>query len=278
MESSEQIPLRTTGAYPHSWCPSSSGPTANQQSRGSISVPWTDPKGHSAAATATSAATTARLLLSGSSGVQPSGQGETSFTAQNCGTNEVNNTARRHSQNYVDVELVAISPVSASRRTVQPRAVDMTPTPGSESYPADDNGEPVDYGFIISLIFLFAGIVLVVIAYLVPREARVDPDSVSAREMEKIENYYARLGTNLDKCIVAGLCFLTLGGMILSCLLLVSICKGEIYRRHRMGGYRTNRTYGSVNLRLETPDTDLHMSSLVEAERDPRDSDAEHEV
>ncbi|XP_074505809.1 uncharacterized protein tmem74b [Sebastes fasciatus] len=118
----------------------------------------------------------------------------------------------------------------------------------TEFNPADDHS--ADYGFIFALVFLVSGIVLVVIAYTIPREAKVDPDSVSARQMEKLEMYYAQLGSHLDKCIIAGLGLLTLGGMFLSVLLMVSICRGEMYRR-RAAFVRPKRTYGSINLRMK---------------------------
>uniref|UniRef100_A0A3B4WWU9 Transmembrane protein 74B n=1 Tax=Seriola lalandi dorsalis TaxID=1841481 RepID=A0A3B4WWU9_SERLL len=118
----------------------------------------------------------------------------------------------------------------------------------TEVNPADDHS--ADYGFIFALVFLVSGIVLVVIAYTIPREAKVDPDSVSARQMEKLEMYYAQLGSHLDKCIIAGLGLLTLGGMFLSVLLMVSICRGEMYRR-RAAFVRPKRTYGSINLRMK---------------------------
>lgn len=118
----------------------------------------------------------------------------------------------------------------------------------TEFNPADDHS--ADYGFIFALVFLVSGIVLVVIAYTIPREAKVDPDSVSARQMEKLEMYYALLGSHLDKCIIAGLGLLTLGGMFLSVLLMVSICRGEMYRR-RAAFVRPKRTYGSINLRMK---------------------------
>nr|XP_019963709.1 PREDICTED: transmembrane protein 74B [Paralichthys olivaceus] len=118
----------------------------------------------------------------------------------------------------------------------------------TELNPADDHS--ADYGFVFALVFLVSGIVLVVIAYTIPREAKVDPDSVSARQMEKLEMYYAQLGSHLDKCIIAGLGLLTLGGMFLSVLLMVSICRGEMYRR-RVAFIRPKRTYGSINLRMK---------------------------
>ncbi|XP_029907414.1 transmembrane protein 74B [Myripristis murdjan] len=118
----------------------------------------------------------------------------------------------------------------------------------TEFNPSDDHS--ADYGFVFALVFLVSGIVLVVIAYTIPREAKVDPDTVSARQMEKLEMYYAQLGSHLDKCIIAGLGLLTLGGMFLSVLLMVSICRGEMYRR-RTAFVRPKRTYGSINLRMK---------------------------
>lgn len=118
----------------------------------------------------------------------------------------------------------------------------------TEFHHIDDH--TADYGFILALVFLVSGIVLVVIAYTIPREPKVDPDSVSARQMEKLEMYYAQLGSHLDKCIIAGLGLLTLGGMFLSVLLMVSICRGEMYRR-RAAFVRPKRTYGSINLRMK---------------------------
>ncbi|KAM6164511.1 transmembrane protein 74B [Rhynchocyon petersi] len=110
---------------------------------------------------------------------------------------------------------------------------------------------PVDYGFVSSLVFLVSGILLVVTAYAIPREARVNPDMVTAREMERLEMYYARLGSHLDKCIIAGLGLLTVGGMLLSALLMVSLCKGELYRRPTfVPGRAPRKTYGSINLRM----------------------------
>uniref|UniRef100_A0A8B9XJT7 Transmembrane protein 74B n=1 Tax=Bos mutus grunniens TaxID=30521 RepID=A0A8B9XJT7_BOSMU len=110
---------------------------------------------------------------------------------------------------------------------------------------------PVDYGFVSALVFLVSGILLVVTAYAIPREARVNPDTVSAREMERLEMYYARLGSHLDKCIIAGLGLLTVGGMLLSVLLMVSLCKGELYRRPTfVPGRGSRKTYGSINLRM----------------------------
>ncbi|XP_030388805.1 transmembrane protein 74B [Gopherus evgoodei] len=142
---------------------------------------------------------------------------------------------------------------------------DLSPR-SEDGPPPEPAGHSVDYGFVSALIFLVSGIVLVVIAYTVPREPRVDPAAVTAREMERLEIYYARLGSHLDKCIIAGLGLLTLGGLLLSGLLLVSMYKGELYRRRTFPGSRGPRkTYGSINLRLKQLDGDGGQA-LVENE------------
>ncbi|KAM9296555.1 transmembrane protein 74B [Gastrophryne carolinensis] len=128
-------------------------------------------------------------------------------------------------------------------------------SPRSEDSPGlEPASRSVDYGFICSLVLLVCGIALVAVAYTIPREARVRPDSVSAREMERLELYYARLGAHLDKCIIAGLGLLTLGGTLLSLLLMLSICKGDFQQRRRRSRSAASRgmttKYGSLNLRM----------------------------
>uniref|UniRef100_A0A8C8R6D2 Transmembrane protein 74B n=1 Tax=Pelusios castaneus TaxID=367368 RepID=A0A8C8R6D2_9SAUR len=108
-------------------------------------------------------------------------------------------------------------------------------------------GPAADCAFAASLVLLAAGIVLVVAAYAAPREARPDP-AVPAREMERLQQRYARLGSRLDQCILAGLALLTLGGLLLSALLLASLCgAGPGWGR---GGGAPRKTYGSIHLRL----------------------------
>ncbi|XP_067832651.1 transmembrane protein 74-like [Heptranchias perlo] len=123
---------------------------------------------------------------------------------------------------------------------------DDSSTEGSDS--------SVDYGFISALLFLFSGITLVIISYVIPRDVTVNPDSVSAREMERLQRESARVGAHLDRCVIAGLGLLTLGGMLLSTLLMISICKGELYRRQRFSSAgRSGKIYGSFNFRLRSP-------------------------
>ncbi|KAG2461903.1 transmembrane protein 74B [Polypterus senegalus] len=130
-----------------------------------------------------------------------------------------------------------------------------------EDHCAERDGHSVDYGFVFALVFLVSGILLVLIAYTIPREAKVNPDFVSAREMEKLEMYYAQLGSHLDKCIIAGLGLLTLGGMLLSVLLMISICKGELYRRRTFTiSRRPRKTYGSINLQMRQMEADGRQS------------------
>ncbi|XP_043946364.1 transmembrane protein 74B [Protopterus annectens] len=152
-------------------------------------------------------------------------------------------------------------PVSQGR----PNREDISPR-SEDDHEMEPNVHSVDYGFIFALVFLVSGIVLVVIAYTIPREAKVNPDSVTAREMERLEMYYARLGSHLDKCIIAGLGLLTLGGMLLSMLLMVSICKGELYRRRTFTvSGRPRKTYGSINLKMRQINGE-GVQSLIESD------------
>nr|KAF6359203.1 transmembrane protein 74B [Pipistrellus kuhlii] len=156
-----------------------------------------------------------------------------------------------HFQNAGDIRLGS-SPSPPGGVPSRPRSQRDDLSLHSEEGPGlEPVSRPVDYGFASALVFLVSGILLVVTAYAIPREAHVNPDSVTAREMERLEMYYARLGSHLDKCIIAGLGLLTVGGMLLSVLLMISLCKGELYRRPTFVPYRGSRkTYGSINLRM----------------------------
>uniref|UniRef100_A0A8C6MFM2 Transmembrane protein 74 n=1 Tax=Nothobranchius furzeri TaxID=105023 RepID=A0A8C6MFM2_NOTFU len=117
-------------------------------------------------------------------------------------------------------------------------------------------GTSVDYGFILAVCCLVTGISLVAITYTVPRDVRVDPDSVSAREMEGLEREKAGVGAHLDRCVIAGLCLLTLGGVLLSTLLMVSMWKSEKMRRTALDlSRRSSKLYGSMSLRSGTSPT-----------------------
>ncbi|XP_014308115.1 transmembrane protein 74 [Myotis lucifugus] len=131
---------------------------------------------------------------------------------------------------------------------------------------ATSSGKSVDYGFISAVLFLVTGILLVIISYIVPREVTVDPNSVAAREMERLEKESARLGAHLDRCVIAGLCLLTLGGVVLSCLLMMSMWKGELYRRNRFAASKESaKLYGSFSFRMKTSSHDNALElSLVE--------------
>ncbi|KAJ8358895.1 hypothetical protein SKAU_G00154200 [Synaphobranchus kaupii] len=158
---------------------------------------------------------------------------------------------------------------SGQQTQSQPFQRDELSPRSDEELDAETSAHSVDYGFIFALVFLVSGIVLVVIAYTIPREAKVNPDLVTARQMEKLEMYYAELGSHLDKCIIAGLGLLTLGGMLLSMLLMVSICKGELYRKRTFAmSRRPRKTYGSINLRMRQLEGE-GRDSLVECEPVP---------
>ncbi|XP_038144217.1 transmembrane protein 74 [Cyprinodon tularosa] len=125
----------------------------------------------------------------------------------------------------------------------------------------------VDYGFISAVTFLVTGISLVIISYAVPRDVEVDRDSVSAREMERLEMESARIGAHLDRCVIAGLCLLTLGGVVLSTLLMISMWKGEMYRR-KLAAYskRSAKLYGSIS--LKTRSSPSHSSARLSLEEE----------
>ncbi|XP_015270224.1 PREDICTED: transmembrane protein 74 [Gekko japonicus] len=126
-------------------------------------------------------------------------------------------------------------------------------------------GKSVDYGFISAILFLVSGILLVIISYVVPRDVTVDPSTVAAREMERLENESAKIGAHLDRCVIAGLCLLTLGGVVLSSLLMMSMWKGELYRRNRFASSKESaRLYGSFNFRMKSSTNDNMELSLVE--------------
>ncbi|KAL2767115.1 transmembrane protein 74 [Daubentonia madagascariensis] len=131
---------------------------------------------------------------------------------------------------------------------------------------ATSSGKSVDYGFISAILFLVTGILLVIISYIVPREVTVDPSAVAAREMERLERESARLGAHLDRCVIAGLCLLTLGGVVLSCLLMISMWKGELYRRNRFASSKESaKLYGSFNFRMKSSTNENTLElSLVE--------------
>lgn len=118
---------------------------------------------------------------------------------------------------------------------------------------SESSGKSVDYGFISAVTFLITGISLVIISYAVPRDVGVNPESVTAREMERLENESARIGAHLDRCVIAGLCLLTLGGVVLSTLLMISMWKGEMYRRKAFAySKHSAKLYGSTNLRTRS--------------------------
>ncbi|KAI5606601.1 transmembrane protein 74 [Silurus asotus] len=130
---------------------------------------------------------------------------------------------------------------------------------------SESSGKPVDYGFISAVTFLVTGITLVIISYSVPRDSGVNPDTISAREMERLESESARLGAHLDRCVIAGLCLLTLGGVVLSTLLMISMWKGEMYRRKAFSySKHSAKLYGSTNLRTKSSSAHSSAHNFVE--------------
>ena len=75
--------------------------------------------------------------------------------------------------------------------------------------------DPVEFLSLLSLVSLSIGILLTMVGYLVPREYEFDPD-LEAEQMEDIEIYYDKLSWHLDVCIIVGMAFVVLGGLILA--------------------------------------------------------------
>lgn len=124
------------------------------------------------------------------------------------------------------------------------------PDLSDDDFATEQAEKSADYGFICAVTFLVTGMFLVVVSYTVPRDVRVSPDSVSAREMEHLALENARVGAHLDRCVIAGLCLLTLGGVVLSTLLMVSLYKSEMVRRQAFASSKNSaKLYGSINFR-----------------------------
>lgn len=124
------------------------------------------------------------------------------------------------------------------------------PDLSDDEFVADPAEKSPDYGFISAVTFLVTGMLLVVVSYMIPRDVKVSPDSVSAREMERLALENARVGAHLDRCVIAGLCLLTLGGVVLSTLLMISLYKSEMDRRQAFASSKHSaKLYGSINFR-----------------------------
>ncbi|KAM6298798.1 transmembrane protein 74B [Aegotheles albertisi] len=118
-------------------------------------------------------------------------------------------------------------------------------------------------GLALALGCALSGAALVVLAGAVPRGARPDP-AVPARQMERLEERAARLRARLDRCTVAGLALLALGGLLLAALLLAA----AVARRRARAARRTGGTYGSVRLRLRRVSTE-GTRALLESQLSP---------
>lgn len=84
----------------------------------------------------------------------------------------------------------------------------------------------------VSVVLLVLGFIIMFIGYSVPRGYVFDT-SLPAREMEKIEIYYAELSYKLDVCIVVGMGFIAIGGLIVSCVTTYYfiVADHQIYRK-----------------------------------------------
>ncbi|XP_075684103.1 transmembrane protein 74 [Rhinoderma darwinii] len=151
----------------------------------------------------------------------------------------------------VNIEHVTHPPVKNGHRhqhrEIQQDSIQEVSIMSDDEATSEASGKSVDYGFISAVTFLITGFLLVITSYLFPRDTRSDPSSITAREMEKIEKKNAIIGAHLDRCVIAGLCLLTLGGVVLSVLLMISMWKGEIYRRKVFASKDSAKLYGSIN-------------------------------
>lgn len=134
----------------------------------------------------------------------------------------------------------------ASPRAAELRSPDEAAAAAGAGAGAGAGGPvPAGPGLALALGCALGGAALVVLAGAVPRAARPDP-AVPARQMERLEARAARLRARLDRCTVAGLALLALGGLLLAALLLAAAAA----RRRARAARRTGGTYGSVRLRL----------------------------
>lgn len=133
----------------------------------------------------------------------------------------------------------------ASPRAAELRSPDEAATAGAGAGAGAGGPVPAGPGLALALGCALGGAALVVLAGAVPRAARPDP-TVPARQMERLEARAARLRARLDRCTVAGLALLALGGLLLAALLLAAAAA----RRRARAARRTGGTYGSVRLRL----------------------------
>lgn len=118
-------------------------------------------------------------------------------------------------------------------------------------------------GLALALGCALSGAALVVLAGAVPRAARPDP-AVPARQMERLEARAARLRARLDRCTVAGLALLALGGLLLAALLLAAAAA----RRRARAARRAGGTYGSVRLRMRRVSAE-GAQALLESQLSP---------
>ncbi|XP_040506914.1 transmembrane protein 74B [Gallus gallus] len=157
-------------------------------------------------------------------------------------------------------------PAGGGGSMASPRAAELR-SPGEAA--AADGGGPGGLGpapgpgLALALGCALSGAALVVLAGAVPRAARPDP-TVPARQMERLEERAARLRARLDRCTVAGLALLALGGLLLAALLLAAAAA----RRRARAARRAGSTYGSVRLRLRRVSAE-GAQALLESQLSP---------
>ena len=144
------------------------------------------------------------------------------------------------------------------------------PDPGCPSFlnQCDPRNDPVEFLNTLALGIMVVGLVIVTVAFMIPRDYVFDPD-MPAVEMEAIEQYYADLSARLDAVMAAGTVLIAVGGVIIGGIFTWMLLRGdfavcfrnpedderELYEEQR--GYGTGKGYGYVEME-EVTDTSLH--------------------
>ncbi|KAK6179638.1 hypothetical protein SNE40_011952 [Patella caerulea] len=112
-----------------------------------------------------------------------------------------------------------------------------------------------DKTMIGALICVVIGLIIATTGYLIPREYSFD-NHLPAREMEAKEKYYADLAHTLDMCVIVGMSFVAVGGIltmaVFTCTILLADCD-SVSKRHKstlMGEDANGQdNYGAVSRR-----------------------------
>lgn len=98
---------------------------------------------------------------------------------------------------------------------------------------------------LVPLILMILGLGCMVVGFAVPRDYVFD-SSAPARQMEEIENFYIRLGYNLDICITVGMGLVALGSIMVSIMMLrEAFCVNEFSEEDNYGDFLMTRYFSN---------------------------------